>query len=326
MVGSSDSIADANVALNAIVAEALCDAADVLEQAADFSAACSTADPRKHEPGISVSSSTATATPTPWVAEAARRGLPNLASLVDAVPALTTEKAVRLFTKFGIYTQSELEARAEIMYETYIKVTKIEANTMIHMASKHYIPTVISYTTRLAQSITSVSAACPEADLSVQRKLLTQISDYLSQASCALEQLKPLMERVDSIPGREGDGPGLPYRRSPCHGRPPLSHRRPGAAGGQVRLAGAHLRRPDVRGVSRFPFPSVDISSRDAPEQCSGASLLSKTILCCKFTSSRLWPSSPWPPAARRSRPPIREDTFSRLWPPPPGPAPSVRK
>ena len=153
MVGSSDSIADANVTLNAIVAEA------------------------------------------------ARRGLPNLASLVDAVPALTTEKAVRLFTKFGIYTQSELEARAEIMYETYIKVTKIEANTMIHMASKHYIPTVISYTTRLAQSITSVSAACPEADLSVQRKLLTQISDYLSQASCALEQLKPLMERVDSIPG-----------------------------------------------------------------------------------------------------------------------------
>ena len=121
--------------------------------------------------------------------------------MVRAGTASTTEKAVRLFTKFGIYTQSELEARAEIMYETYIKVTKIEANTMIHMASKHYIPTVISYTTRLAQSITSVSAACPEADLSVQRKLLTQISDYLSQASCALEQLKPLMERVDSIPG-----------------------------------------------------------------------------------------------------------------------------
>ena len=200
MVGSSDSIADANVTLNAIVAEALCDAADVLEQAPDFSSACSQLiheNMARHQRIIFNGDGYSDA----WVAEAARRGLPNLASLVDAVPALTTEKAVRLFTKFGIYTQSELEARAEIMYETYIKVTKIEANTMIHMASKHYIPTVISYTTRLAQSITSVSAACPEADLSVQRKLLTQISDYLSQASCALEQLKPLMERVDSIPG-----------------------------------------------------------------------------------------------------------------------------
>ena len=200
MVGSSDSIADANVTLNAIVAEALCDAADVLEQAPDFSSACSHLiheNMARHQRIIFNGDGYSDA----WVAEAARRGLPNLASLVDAVPALTTEKAVRLFTKFGIYTQSELEARAEIMYETYIKVTKIEANTMIHMASKHYIPTVISYTTRLAQSITSVSAACPEADLSVQRKLLTQISDYLSQASCALEQLKPLMERVDSIPG-----------------------------------------------------------------------------------------------------------------------------
>ena len=200
MVGSSDSIADANVTLTAIVAEALCDAADVLEQAPDFSSACSQLiheNMARHQRIIFNGDGYSDA----WVAEAARRGLPNLASLVDAVPALTTEKAVRLFTKFGIYTQSELEARAEIMYETYIKVTKIEANTMIHMASKHYIPTVISYTTRLAQSITSVSAACPEADLSVQRKLLTQISDYLSQASCALEQLKPLMERVDSIPG-----------------------------------------------------------------------------------------------------------------------------
>ena len=97
------------------------------------------------------------------------------------------------------YTKEELEARAEIMYETYIKVIKIEANTMIHMAAKHYIPSVITYTTRLAQSISAVSAACPDADLSVQRKLLKQVSEYLADASQALEQLKPLMGRVDSI-------------------------------------------------------------------------------------------------------------------------------
>ena len=198
MVGSSDSIADANTTLNAIVAEALCEAADMLEQADDFDSACMQLihdNMAQHQRIIFNGDGYSDA----WVEEAARRGLPNLASLVDTVPALTTEKAVKLFTKFGIYTQSELEARAEIMYETYIKVVKIEANTMIHMAAKHYIPAVISYTTRLAQSISSVAAACPEADLSVQRKLLQDVSTHLSEASAALEQLKPLMDRVDTI-------------------------------------------------------------------------------------------------------------------------------
>ena len=119
--------------------------------------------------------------------------------MVDAVPALTTEKAEKLFTKFGIYTKSELEARAEILYETYVKVIKIEANTMIHMAAKHFIPTAIAYTTQLAQSISSVAGACPTADLSVQKGLLEKVSVHLADASAALEQLKPLMARVDAI-------------------------------------------------------------------------------------------------------------------------------
>ena len=198
MVGSSDSIADANTTLNAIVAEALCQAADQLEASTDFEADCLKLihdNMAQHRRIIFNGNSYS----EEWVQEAARRGLPNLPSLVDAVPALTTQKAVDLFTRFGIYTKEELEARAEIMYETYIKVIKIEANTMIHMAAKHYIPSVITYTTRLAQSISAVSAACPDADLSVQRKLLKQVSEYLADASQALEQLKPLMGRVDSI-------------------------------------------------------------------------------------------------------------------------------
>ena len=198
MVGSSDSIAEANVALNAIVAEAFCQAADILEGAQDFNTACSKlihdwmAQHQRiifNDDGYS----------DEWVAEAVRRGLPNLRSMVDTVPALTTPKAEALFTKFGIYTKSELEARAEIMYETYVKVIKIEANTMIHMAAKHYIPTAIAYTTRLGQSISAVAAACPEADLSVQKDLLTKVSAHLADASAALEQLKPLMARVDAI-------------------------------------------------------------------------------------------------------------------------------
>ena len=196
MVGSSDSIAEANVALNAIVAEAMCEAADVLEKADDFNAACFklihdmlSAHHRVIFNGNGYSDA--------WVEEAARRGLPNLPSMVNAIPALTTEKAENLFTKFNIYTKSELEARAEIMYETYAKVLKIETQTMIHMAGKHYIPAAIHYCTRLGQSIAAVTGA--GVDAPVQKELLEKCSALLTQASEALEKLKVLLPQVDSM-------------------------------------------------------------------------------------------------------------------------------
>ena len=196
MVGSSDSIADANTTLNAIVAEAMCEAADVLEKADDFNTACFklihdmlSAHHRVIFNGNGYSDA--------WVEEAARRGLPNLPSMVNAIPSLTTEKAEKLFTKFNIYTKSELEARAEIMYETYAKVLKIETQTMIHMAGKHYIPAAIHYCTRLGQSIAAVTGSGVAAP--VQKELLEKCSALLSQASEALEKLKVLLPQVDSM-------------------------------------------------------------------------------------------------------------------------------
>ena len=196
MVGSSDSIADANTTLNAIVAESFCEAADELEKAADFDSACTklihdmmTEHQRIVFNGNGYSDE--------WVEEAERRGLPNLRSMVDAVPALLTPKAEALFTKFGIYTKAELEARAEIMYETYAKVLKIETQTMIHMAGKHYIPAAIHYCTRLGQSIAAVTGA--GVDAPVQKELLEKCSALLTQASEALEKLKVLLPQVDSM-------------------------------------------------------------------------------------------------------------------------------
>ena len=196
MVGSSDSIADANTTLNALVAEAMCEAADVLEKADDFNTACFklihdmlSAHHRVIFNGNGYSDA--------WVEEAARRGLPNLPSMVNAIPSLTTEKAEKLFTKFNIYTKSELEARAEIMYETYAKVLKIETQTMIHMAGKHYIPAAIHYCTRLGQSIAAVTGSGVAAP--VQKELLEKCSALLSQASEALEKLKVLLPQVDSM-------------------------------------------------------------------------------------------------------------------------------
>ena len=198
MVGSSDSVAEANVALNAIVAEAFDEAANILENAEDFHSACVSLIHDwmcQHQRIIFNGNGYS----EQWVEEAARRGLPNLPSMVDAIPAMTTPSTEKLFTRFNIFTKPELESRAEIMYETYAKVLRIEARTMIHMAGKHYIPATIHYTTRLAQSIGSVSGACPEANLSVQKKLLVQCSELLSQASEALDVLKALVAEVDAM-------------------------------------------------------------------------------------------------------------------------------
>ncbi len=104
-----------------------------------------------------------------WVAEAERRGLPNIRSMVDAIPALTTDKAVKLFEAFGVFTKAELESRSEVEYENYSKAINIEARTMYDMASKSIIPAVIKYTTQLASSIAAVKGVCQEADVSTRQ-------------------------------------------------------------------------------------------------------------------------------------------------------------
>ena len=96
-----------------------------------------------------------------WVEEAEKRGLPNITDMIDAIPALVTEKSVKLFEEFHVFTRAELESRAEVEFEAYAKAINIEARTMIDMASKQFIPAVIKYTTVLADSLGKVMSACP---------------------------------------------------------------------------------------------------------------------------------------------------------------------
>ena len=105
---------------------------------------------------IRESYSTETDTLNEWVAEAQKRGLPNIKSMVDAIPAYTAPESVAAFEKFGVFTKSELESRVEIEYETYAKTINIEAKAMIDIAGKQIIPAVIKYTTELGQSIATV--------------------------------------------------------------------------------------------------------------------------------------------------------------------------
>ncbi|MCD7821620.1 MAG: glutamine synthetase III [Clostridiales bacterium] len=196
MVGSSDNIAGPNTTLNAIMAEAFCDAADALEGAEDFETACKAYIKdlmTKHKRIVFSGDGYSEA----WVEEAARRGLPNIKCMVDAIPVLTQPDAVEMFEKFGIYTKAELEAREEVRYENYAKRIGVEAKVMIHMAGKQYIPSVIAYSTTLAESVAAVEAA--GADASVQKELLTKVSALLKDAQAALTQLKAVYAETDAM-------------------------------------------------------------------------------------------------------------------------------
>lgn len=198
MVGSADSIASPNTTLNAIVAEAFCEAADVLEKAEDFDLAVHDLIKKyltEHQRIIFNGNGYA----PEWVAEAERRGLPNIKSMVEAVDTLTTDKSVKLFEKFGIFTKAELESRAEVLYETYAKTINIEALTMIDMASKQIIPAVIRYSKSLADTVIAVKEA--GADATVSANLLREISEKLSVMKAALSKLEEVEAKANDMTG-----------------------------------------------------------------------------------------------------------------------------
>ena len=187
MVGSADSIAGPNTTLNAIVAEAFCEAADILEKADDFDVAVHDLIKEymtKHQRIVFNGNGYS----DEWVKEAEKRGLPNIKSMIEAASTLTSDKAVALFEKFGIYTEAELKSREEIIYETYAKSINIEALTMIDMAGKQIIPAVVKYTKVLADSVVAVKAA--GADATVQTDLLKQVSKKLEAMQKALVKLE----------------------------------------------------------------------------------------------------------------------------------------
>ena len=198
MVGSTQSIADPNTVLNTIVAEVLSDMADRLEASDDLPMAIHdmikdtiAAHNRIIFNGNGYSDE--------WVAEAERRGLPNIKCMVDAVPALVKEDAVEIFEKHGVYTKAEMESRAEVMYETYAKTINIEALTMIDMAKKQIVPATIKYQTSLAESVNAIKAASSAVDTSVQEALMADISVNLKAMYAALAHLEEVTNKAEEM-------------------------------------------------------------------------------------------------------------------------------
>lgn len=200
MVGSRDSVAHSTVVINTIVAEAFADACDILEKADNFDVALHDLTIQyisEHRKIIFGGNGYA----EEWVEEAKRRGLPNLKSMVDAIPALVTDKSVQMFERFHVFNEAELHSRAEIKYEAYSKAVNIEALTMIDMAVKQILPAVIEYTGTLSGIIQSLKAV--DVTPTVQTELLRDIMSLLNEANAAVRVLRKVTAEASGIQDNE---------------------------------------------------------------------------------------------------------------------------
>ena len=196
MVASSNSIGDTNTVLSAMMAEAFADAIDALTGAEDLDKAVEeyTVKLMRENERIIFNGNGYS---SEWPVEAEKRGLPNCKSIVDAIPSLVADSTVKMYERFNIMSKAELEARKEIMFEQYAGVRNIEALTMIDMASKMFIPSVVYYTKELADTAIAVKEA--GADASTQIELLNAVTAKLNEAKAGLEDLKKATAKAQSI-------------------------------------------------------------------------------------------------------------------------------
>ena len=200
MVPASACIADANTVLCTIVADALMGFADELEAESDPAAAIPALIRREltaHQRIIFNGNGYT----DEWVAEAARRGLPNVATMVDAIPEYTSPATVELFRRQGVYTEKELQARADVAWEQYAKTVNIEALTMIDMAGKDILPAVVRYAGELAQAANAMRDA--GEDPAVAKDLLSRVNILMGQAWRALSDLREKQRRASALSGAD---------------------------------------------------------------------------------------------------------------------------
>jgi glutamine synthetase len=187
MVGSSQSIAGPNVALNTIAAEALDEIATRLEKAKDKNAeaAAIIKETYKKHSRVIFNGNNYSAE---WPKEAAKRGLPNVTNAVDALKAFITEKSLKLFEKYEVLSHKEMHSRYDIYVEAYAKQVNIEALTAIDMVKKQFIPATAEYATFLAESVASFKAVSVAAP--VQEDILKKLSVLLASAYRNLGKLE----------------------------------------------------------------------------------------------------------------------------------------
>ncbi|MEN6565919.1 MAG: glutamine synthetase III [Veillonellales bacterium] len=200
MVPSSASIAAPNYVLNTIVAEVLSEVADRLERAKDVTAeikAILKEYVTKHKRVVFNGNGYS----DDWVAEAEKRGLPNIKTTVEAAKALVCEKNLSVMEKHGVLSRAEMESHYEIELETYIKTINIEALTMIEMAKRQILPAVIKFATQLAASINTIKATGIAADVTAQTELLTEAASLIADLKEKTAVLEKSVEKAAKASG-----------------------------------------------------------------------------------------------------------------------------
>ncbi len=198
MPGSGSSVSGPNVILNTIVAEALCQFADELEQADDFETGLQELIKRtirEHKRIIFNGNNYS----QEWVEEAARRGLCNLETTVDALPAYLAEKNVAVFDKHRIFTHTELKSRFEISLENYCKTLNMEALTMIDMAYKEILPAVSKYVNLLCSTVVARKQAGLGDIKSGEEAIAQQLSALSAEGYNKLRHLEDSLQRTHGI-------------------------------------------------------------------------------------------------------------------------------
>jgi glutamine synthetase len=196
MVPSSESIAGPNVALNTAVAEILSEYADELEKTKDKTAAIQKLVKetwKAHKRVIFNGNGYC----DEWIAEAEKRGLPNIKTTVEAIAELITPESVALFEKHKVFTKEELESRYEVYLEKYCHQLTIEANVMVQMSKLQIFPAATAYAKTLADSVSSMKNA--GADISAQVEVLNGISAEIRKLKSTTDELEKEIEAAKAV-------------------------------------------------------------------------------------------------------------------------------
>ncbi|MBQ4310305.1 MAG: glutamine synthetase III [Oscillospiraceae bacterium] len=206
MLGSSNSISCANIHLNAAVAESLREFADILEKADDLDRAVHELirdTIRKHKRIIF----NGNGYDESWIAEAEKRGLSNLRTTADCMPKLCDKKNADMLIRHGIFTESEIISRRDIMLDNYVKTVNIEALTMLDMARTQILPAVSSFAAEKAEAVVTKKQAVPSAKCGYETKIvekLSELEDSIDEAVSALAAAEAKLGSFDDIIEQSG--------------------------------------------------------------------------------------------------------------------------
>ncbi len=204
MPGSSQNLSETNTILNAAVSKSLKDFADAMDglsgEAFEKAALAHIKQLLKDHSRIIFDGNGYS---EEWQKEAARRGLANLPTTADAMPALISQKSIDLFEEFGILTEAEVRSRYEVKLEKYNKLINIEARTCKRMVRLLYLPAIADYAAEVAENIWKVKSVQDDADLSPQENILRKLHKGIKAIDDLLIELDETHHRVRAIPDQQ---------------------------------------------------------------------------------------------------------------------------